>query len=125
MAKKGGKTKKIKEVRIVRTSDHRSHYVTGAVPQWTDDDLRLHFFNEVLEDPEGAFHVSTTQIIMPKASLQKLIDTLKSASMSEGRRSRTEVTSMPLDVAVSLDKEVFEIEKKAPARKKVQKIRRK
>ncbi|MFO8051355.1 MAG: hypothetical protein R6V01_06615 [Thermoplasmatota archaeon] len=124
MTRNKGRSKRAKDTKVVRTSDHRSHYVTGAIPQWTDEDLRLHFYNEILESDDGPYYISTTQIIMPKPALQRLIDTLKKAYLSEGKRSRTEITSIPFETAATVDKEVLEGEKKTP-QKKVQKIRKK
>ena len=125
MVKKQIRSKKSKETTVVRSSDHRSHYVTGVIPQWTDDDLRLHFYNEVLEGHDGPYYVSTTQIIMPKTSLQRLIETLRGAALSEEKRSRTQISNLPLEIAMAVDREVFDLEKKGEKKKKVQKIRRK
>ena len=125
MAKRTGKPKKGKEMKLVRSSDHKSHYVTGAIPQWAEEDIRIHFYNEVLEGSGGPYYVSTTQIIMPKTALPRLIETLKNAALADGKALKLEVATMPLDVALAVDKEMFEPERKAPQRKKVQKIRRK
>jgi hypothetical protein len=125
MVKKSLRPKKGKEMKVVRSSDHRSHYVTGAIPQWTEEDIRIHFYNEVLEGSGGPYYISTTQIIMPKTALPRLIETLKNAALTEDKTLRAEVTTIPLDVAVAVDREMFEIKKKAPQKKKVQKIRRK
>ncbi|MEA3559300.1 MAG: hypothetical protein U9R75_08615 [Candidatus Thermoplasmatota archaeon] len=125
MVKKSLRPRKGKEMKVVRSSDHRSHYVTGAIPQWTEEDIRIHFYNEVLEGSGGPYYISTTQIILPKTALPRLIETLKNAALTDDKNQRSEVTTMPLDVAVAVDREMFEIKKKAPRNKKVQKIRRK
>jgi len=118
------KRSKKEMIKIVRSSDHRSHYVTGAVPQWTEDDLRLHMYNEVIEGAGGPYYVASTQIILPRSAVPKLMDSLRAAVRSDGVGRQAEVSSMPLDVAISIDSEVFEKEKKG-TKKKVQKIRRK
>ncbi|MGA1820199.1 MAG: hypothetical protein ACMUHU_04230 [Thermoplasmatota archaeon] len=118
------KSAKKEIIKIVRSSDHRSHYVTGAVPQWTEDDLRLHMYNEVIEGVGGPYYVASTQIILPRSAVPKIMDSLRAAVRSDGIGKQAEVSSMPLDVAISIDSEVFEKEKKG-AKKKVQKIRRK
>ncbi|MFW3145353.1 MAG: hypothetical protein ACMUIE_00900 [Thermoplasmatota archaeon] len=110
------------DLKIVRSSDHRSHYVIGAIPQWTDTDLRLHLYNEVMEGPGGPYYVSTSLIILPKNTVSKLLDVLKAAVRSEGVVQQTEASALPLDVAIAVDREIFEREKKP--KKKVQKIRR-
>jgi hypothetical protein len=112
------------QVKVVRTSDHRSHYVIGAIPQWTEDDLRLHMYNEIIEGVGGPYYVATTQIILPRSAVQRIMEELKKAVSSDRKGKQAEVTSMPLDVAVSVDHEIFEKEKR-PSKKKVQKIRRK
>jgi len=119
--KKSGKKEMIK---IVRSSDHRSHYVTGAIPQWTEDDLRLHMYNEVIEGGGGPYYIASTQIILPRSAVPKLMDSLRTAVRSDGIGKQAEVSSMPLEVAIAIDSEVFEKERKG-AKKKVQKIRRK
>ncbi|MGA1793754.1 MAG: hypothetical protein ACMUHM_07375 [Thermoplasmatota archaeon] len=111
-------------MKIVRSSDHRSHYVTGAIPQWTEDDLRLHMYNEVIEGVGGPYYIASTQIILPRSAVPKLMDSLRAAVRSDGIGKQAEVSSMPLDVAMAIDSEIFEKEKKR-AKKKVQKIRRK
>lgn len=112
------------QIKIVRSSDHRSHYVIGAVPQWTEDDLRLHMYNEVIEGLGGPYYVASTQIILPRSAVPRLFEALKKAVRSESKGKQSEISSMPLDVAIGLDRELFEKEKKT-TKKKVQKIRRK
>ena len=125
MAEEENKKKGRKEIiKIVRSSDHRSHYVTGAIPQWTEDDLRLHMYNEIIEGVGGPYYVASTQIILPRSAVPKLMDSLRTAVRSDGIGKQAEVSSMPLDVAIAIDSEVFEKEKKG-SKKKVQKIRRK
>jgi hypothetical protein len=111
-------------IKIVRSSDHRSHYVIGAVPQWTEDDLRLHLYNEIIEGVGGPYYVASTQIILPRSAVPRVFEALKKALKSDSEGKQSEISSMPLDVALGVDLELFEKEKKAP-KKKVQKIRRK
>jgi hypothetical protein len=120
------KTKKKTEreqLKLVRTYDHRSHYITGAIPQWTDDDLRLHMYNEVIEGAGGPYYVASTQIIIPKNAVPRLMDSLRKALKTEGPTQSPKVSTMPIDLAVAVDKDLYEKERKA--QKKVQKIRRK
>ena len=125
MAQTGEKNKAVREkIKIVRSSDHRSHYVTGAVPQWTEDDLRLHMYNEVIEGVSGPFYIASTQIILPRTAVPRLLESLRSAVKNEGSGKQAEVASMPLDVAIAVDSELYEKDKKT-SKKKVQKIRRK
>ena len=119
-----GKVKGKDQMKVVRASDHRSHYVIGAIPQWTDDDLRLHMYNEVIEGIGGPYYIASTQIILPRSALPRILEELKKAVKSDKKGTQTEISPMPLDVAVAVDREIFEKEKK-PAKKKVQKIRRK
>jgi len=107
-------------VRIVRTSDHRSHYLTGAVPNWTQDDLRLHIYNEVVSGQGGDFHISNAQLIMSRSAAQRLLETLQGAMTQEGRARRTVVTTVPQDVALGMEKVPSTGE-----RRKVPKIRKK
>lgn len=112
------------QVKVVRTSDHRSHYVIGAIPHWTDDDLRLHMYNEVIEGIGGPYYIASTQIILPRSAVPRILEELKKAIKSDRKGKNTEISAMPLDVAAAVDRELFEKEKK-PSKKKVQKIRRK
>jgi hypothetical protein len=116
--------KETDQIKVVRTADHRSHYVIGAIPQWTEDDLRLHLYNEVIEGIGGPYYVASTQIILPRSGVPRLLEELKKAVRSDKKGKQTEISPMPLDVAIAVDRELFEKEKKAP-KKKVQKIRRK
>ncbi len=122
ISKKGKKTSD--HIKIVRSSDHRSHYVIGAVPQWTEDDLRLHLYNEIIEGVGGPYYVASTQIILPRSAVPRILDALKNAVKLETKGKQSEISSMPLDVALGVDLELFEKEKKTQ-KKKVQKIRRK
>jgi hypothetical protein len=125
LADAGGKKMADKEqIKVVRTSDHRSHYVIGAIPQWTDDDLRLHMYNEIIDGIGGPYYVASTQIILPRSAVPRVIEELKKAVISDRSGKKTEISPMPLDVAVALDGEIFEKDKR-PTKKKVQKIRRK
>ncbi|MBN1391027.1 MAG: hypothetical protein JXA22_10350 [Candidatus Thermoplasmatota archaeon] len=111
-------------IKVVRASDHRSHYIIGAVPQWTDDDLRLHLYNEVIEGVGGPYYISSAQIILPRSAVPRLNDALRSAVRSDGEGKRSEVTSIPMEVSLEIDSENYKKDKK-PQRKKVPKIRRK
>ncbi len=111
------------QLKLVRTYDHRSHYITGAIPQWTEDDLRLHMYNEVIEGTGGPYYVASTQIIIPKNAVPRLMDSLRKALKNEGQSQNSKVSTMPIDLAVAVDKELYE--KERTAQKKVQKIRRK
>ena len=112
------------QTKVVRTSDHRSHYVIGAIPQWTDDDLRLHMYNEVIEGVGGPYYIASTLIILPRSAVPRVMEELKKAVKSDRKGKQTEISPMPLDVAIAVDRELFEKVKKPP-KKKVQKIRRK
>jgi hypothetical protein len=112
------------QIKVVRTSDHRSHYVIGAIPQWTEDDLRLHMYNEVIDGLGGPYYVASTQIILPRSAVPRVLEELKKAVISDKSGKQSEISPLPLDVAVAVDRELFEKEKKPP-KKKVQKIRRK
>jgi hypothetical protein len=112
------------QIKVVRTSDHRSHYVIGAIPQWTEDDLRLHMYNEIIEGIGGPYYIASTQIILPRSAVSRLLEEIKKSVTSDRTGKQTEVSPMPLDVAIAVDREIFEKEKKPP-KKKVQKIRRK
>jgi hypothetical protein len=124
MAREKKSKKEPDKVKIVRSSDHRSHYIIGAIPQWTEDDLRLHMYNETIEGIGGPYYVASTQIILPRSAVPRLFEALKKALRTEGKGENSEISSMPLDVALGVDHEIFEKEKKAQ-KKKVQKIRRK
>jgi hypothetical protein len=113
---------KSKDTRIVRSTDHKSHYVIGAIPQWTDNDLRLHLYNEVVEGPGGPYYISTSQIILPKHVLPKIMDSLRLAMKKEGKTIKTEASGLPPEISKALERDL--VEKKQP-KKKVQKIRRK
>jgi hypothetical protein len=106
---------------IVRTADHRSHYITGAVPAVTGDDIRLYLYNEVVSGqvPGGSrdFHVSNAQLIMTRASARRVLEALRAALSAEEGGTATEVMTIPQDVALGMEKDY------EPARKKVQKIR--
>jgi hypothetical protein len=109
--------------RIVRSSDHKSHYVTGAIPQITEDDIRLHMYNEVIDSGDGPYYISTTQIILPRSAASKVADSLARALKSEGM-TPVETTPVPLDVVLTADKDKIEKgRKEKTAKKKVQKIR--
>lgn len=118
------KSSEKEHIKVVRASDHRSHYIIGAIPQWTEDDLRLHMYNEVIEGIGGPYYIASTQIILPRSALPRVLEELKKAVKSDKKGKQTEISPMPLDVAVAVDRELFEKEKK-PSKKKVQKIRRK
>ena len=105
--------------RIVRTADHRSHYVTGSIAQWTDDDLRLQLFNERIDGPGGPYFISPAQLIIPKGAVTRIADSLRRALRNEGKTTPSLVTQIPKDVTQVADKG------KAPAKRKVPKIRRK
>jgi len=111
------------QLKLVRTYDHRSHYVTGAIPQWTEDDLRLHMYNEIIEGDGGPYYVASTQIIIPKNAVPRLMDSLRKALKMEGIPQNPKVSTIPIDLAVAVDRDLYEKERKA--QKKVQKIRRK
>lgn len=111
-----------KESKIVRSSDHRSHYVIGAIPQWTSDDLRLHLYNEILEGEGGPYYVSTTQIILPKQAIPKVMDALRSAMNKEGKKIKPEAVALPPELSKALESVTPEKKKE---KKKVPKIRRK
>lgn len=110
--------------RIVRSSDHKSHYVIGAVPQITEDDIRLHMYNEIIESGDGSYYVSTTQIILPRSAASKVADSLARALKSDIGMSPVETTPVPLDVVLTVDREKIEKgRKEKTTKKKVQKIR--
>ncbi len=114
-------TKKENDVKLVRSSDHRSHYIIGALPQWTENDLRLHLYNETMEGEGGPYHVTTAQLIIPKTALPRILEALKKAVRTEGRIVTSEASVYP-DLTSALDRTTQE---KKGAKKKVQKIRRK
>lgn len=101
----------------MRTADHRSHYIIGAVPAVTKDDIRLYLYNEVVSGGAGEFHISNAQLIMTRASARRVMEALRSALSSEEGATATEVMAIPHDVALGMEKEA------EPAKKKVQKIR--
>ena len=113
--------KKGKEMKLVRSSDHRSHYIIGAVPQWTKDDLRLHLYNETMEGEGGPYYVTTAQLIIPRTVLPKIMEALKVAVRTEGKVVSSEASVFP-DMTTALDKTTQE---RKGTKKKVQKIRRK
>jgi hypothetical protein len=113
--------KKTSDIKLVRSSDHRSHYIIGAVPQWTEDDLRLHLYNETMEGEGGPYHVTTAQLIIPKTALPRLMEALKKAVRTEGKVVTPEASVLP-DITSALDRTAQE---KKGTKKKVQKIRRK
>ena len=114
-------TKK-KESKIVRSTDHRSHYVIGAIPQWTEDDLRLHLYNEVVDGAGGPYYISTSQIILPKQAIPRLMDALRTAIKKEGKPIKPEAVAMPPELSKALEADASE---RKASKKKVQKIRRK
>ncbi len=89
----------IDEVKVVRTADHRSHYAIGVVPQWSEDDLRLHIYNEIIEGQGGPYHISTAQIIIPKAALARFLAALEAAARSDGRPIGPKVATIPKELA--------------------------
>ncbi len=111
--------------RIVRTSDHRSHYVTGAIPQWTKDDLRLHLYNEILEGIDGKYYTSTSQLIMPRSALKPFLDTLRSAIRNDTITENVQATDIPPSISKLIEgaKQEDKIKKVKAGKKKVQKIR--
>ena len=108
--------------RIVRTSDHRSHYVTGAIPQWTKDDLRLHLYNEILEGIDGYYYTSTSQLIIPRSALKPFLDTLRSPIKNDTISENVQATDVPPSISQLIEGAKQE-EKIKPGKKKVQKIR--
>ncbi|MGA1822003.1 MAG: hypothetical protein ACMUIG_05705 [Thermoplasmatota archaeon] len=123
----GRKVKKKSEpgfFRIVRSQDHKSHYVIGVIPQITEDDIRLHMYNEIIEGGDGPYYVSTTQIILPRSAASRVADSLSRALKSEGKMKAVETTAVPLDVIMTVDKDRLDKERKEKSgKKKVQKIR--
>jgi hypothetical protein len=113
--------KKPEEVKLVRSTDHRSHYIIGAVPQWTDDDLRLHLYNEVVEGENEPFFMTTAQLIIPKTALPRILDALKAAVRNEGKTILPEA-SVFSDLTTGLEGSTQD---KKTQKRKVQKIRRK
>ena len=109
--------------KVVRTADHRSHYVTGAIPQWTKDDLRLHLYNEVLEGIDGQYYTSTSQLIIPRSAVKPLLDAMRSAMKNDTAIDRVRATSVPPGISRIVDGEAGEERRAKPAKKKVQKIR--
>lgn len=109
------------EVKLVRTADHRSHYMIGAVPQWSENDLRLHIYNEVIEGPGGPFHISSAQLILPRGALPKVIEVLQAAVRSEGEAERLKVATVPKEIAFSAKHAMSE---RSEQKRKVMKIRR-
>jgi hypothetical protein len=109
------------DVKIVRSPDHKSHYIIGGVPQWTTEDLRLHLYNEVIEGEMGPYYVSTCQIIMPRSALPRLLEVLRNAARADGKSSKTEILETPPELHKVIEKDLAEKKLK----KKVQKIRRK
>ena len=110
------------EIKLVRTADHRSHYMIGLVPQWSDDDLRLHIYNEVIEGQGGPYHISTAQLILPRAALTRVIEVLQAAAASEPKADRPRVATIPKELAFIAKHPA----KEAPGadKRKVMKIRR-
>ncbi len=111
--------------RVVRTSDHRSHYVTGAIPQWTKDDLRLHLYNEILEGIDGHYYTSTSQLIIPRSAVKSLLDTLRYAIKNDTITEKVQATDVPPSISrlIESTKSEESIKKIKPGKKKVQKIR--
>ncbi len=110
------------EIMVVRSADHRSHYAIGVIPQWSDDDLRLHIYNEVIEGQGGPYHISTAQIIIPKGVLPRFIEALEAASGSEGRVIGPRVAAIPKELAFRSKKPLKE--PGTAGKKKVMKIRK-
>lgn len=106
------------EVRIVRTSDHRSHYIIGGIPSVTEDDVRIHVYNEIVESSMGEFYISNAQLIMTRSCAQRLMDVLKRMLSAEEDGGGTRVVAIPQSVALGMEKKAEE-----KPRKKVQKIR--
>lgn len=114
-------SKKKDDIKIVRSNDHRSHYVTGAIPQWTENDLRLHLYNEVIDGPKGSYYISTSQIILPRSAVPKLMEALKNAVKNE-KKMKTEKVEVPPELFKQIERDAKD---RAQIKKKVQKIRRK
>ncbi|MCU0798374.1 MAG: hypothetical protein MUC62_01715 [Candidatus Thermoplasmatota archaeon] len=110
------------EMKVVRTADHRSHYAIGVVPQWSEDDLRLHLYNEVIEGQGGPYHISTAQLIIPKGALPRLIEVLEAVSRSEGKAMVPKVASIPKELAFMSKKPLKELG--TAGKRKVMKIRK-
>jgi hypothetical protein len=108
---------RLDQKRIVRTSDHRSHYIIGAIPSVSKDDIRLHLFNEVVNGSEGEFHISNAQIIMTRSGAQRVLDALRIALQADGGSHTTEVVSVPQEVALGMESH------SGSSKRKVQKIR--
>ena len=106
--------------RLVRSQDHRSHYVIGSIPQVTEDDIRLHLYNEVVEGSDGDYYISTAQIILPRTGAKRLWETIGKALRSEATQ-KTESAILPKKIEKVVDK--GEKERKTKGKKKVQKIR--
>ncbi len=113
--------KRTSEVRLARSPDHRSHYIIGAIPQWTEDDLRLHLYNEVIEEEGGPLFVTTTQLIIPRTALPRILEALKTAVRNDGKVVVPEAKLFS-DLTAAID---GSIQERKAAKKKVQKIRRK
>ena len=121
---KRNKVKTDAQKRIIRTVDHRSHYVTGVIPQWTDDDLRLHLYNEILEGKDGRYYTSTSQIIMPRSAVPAFLESVKKAVQDQTSSPGPVVDKVPPEVAKLVERSRTEAEqKKKVSKKKVQKIR--
>ncbi len=113
--------KQTSEVRLARSPDHKSHYIIGAVPQWTRDDLRLHLYNEVIEEEGGSIFVTTTQLIIPRTALPRILEVLKTAARNDSKVVVPEAKIFS-DLTAAID---GSIQERKAAKKKVQKIRRK
>jgi hypothetical protein len=109
--------------KVVRSGDHKSHYVIGAIPQITEDDIRLHMFNEIIDSRNGSYYISTTQIILPKSAALRLWETLGKVLRSDGKVKTLETTIVPMEVATAVEREKGEKKEKSKSKKKVQKIR--
>ena len=113
------KTKEEKgHYRLVRSQDHRSHYVIGSIPQITEDDIRLHLYNEVVQGSDGDYYVSTAQIILPRTGAKRMWETLGKALKSE-EIQKTESAKLPKNIEKVVDRS----DKRSKSKKKVQKIR--
>jgi len=79
-------------------------------------------YNEIIEGEDEPYFVTTTQIIIPKAAVGKLLEVLANAMKNEGKATSMKVMELPPELSKVLESERTE---RKPPRKKVQKIRRK
>jgi hypothetical protein len=101
---------------IVRTSDHRSYYITGAIPSNSEDDIRLHVYNEVVDAKDREIFISNAQIIMSRTTATRLIEVLKNV-LEKPPDGHTKVISIPQEAAFWME------DTRPDSKKKVQKIR--